>query len=1190
MCLALLSPQVVVTQTRKQPAAKKKTAQKAVQKKAPQKPANPMEQAARLNNLGVAYMGQQKVEKALAQFEQAQKLAPTLQPAQVNVGIALLNLQRLEPAKAALLDATRKQPKNPRGWFNLGLLYRSAGQPEPAAHAFERAAQLDLEDADTQYFLGFLYTQLQQLQKSVGAYQRALKLNPFHASAQFGLAKAYQRLGDDAKAREHLERFQRLTREKLATPISPIYGEQGKYSLAQQSELVSAVPSPTSVRFVQVGAAAGLGSAKAKPATAEQRASPSQLGPGACFLDFDNDGRPDLYVSGRDAESSAVLYRNLGGRFANVTQSAGLAGIRAGLGCSAGDYDNDGFTDLALTDAGTVRIFRNGSKGRFADVTSQLGIKAEAAVAGITFVDYDHDGDLDLYVTRFTNAPVDTSMPAAGGSNALWRNNGNGSFADVTEAIGLAGQGSSLGALATDFNNDRAVDFVVTGRRSPPELLLNPREGKFRELAAWPHSAPASTAGVVAFDFDKDGWMDLAVTQLDSPGLTLWRNVKGEKLEAVGLPAVNWTSAFGVAALDYDNDGWLDLAAAGETEQGGEIRLFRNRGPQGFEDITAATALDKINIQAPRALLVGDYDSDNDNDLLITQNGGDPVLLRNDGGNRRAALRLALKGLNDNKSAAGTKVEVFAGPMQQKWEITTSSGYLSQNAPGLLVGLAEAREADVVRLLWPTGVVQDEIELAAGKPHSIGEIDRRGSSCPVLFAWNGEKFEFISDVIGPSVIGHWIASGQTNVADPDEYVKVEGSLLKPRNGRLSLRFGEPMEEVNYLDQVRLLAVDHPDHVEIYPNERFVSRPPFPEFKVIASRGPRPPRAAWDSQGQDLLPQLLKQDRNYAAGFEPLSFMGFATLHSVTLDLGPLDAGEPLRLLLHGFTEYFTANSMYAAHQANLEVIVPYVEALDTEGNWVRILDDMGFPAGLPRMIVVDLTGKLPEGARQIRITTNMQIYWDQVLIDSTPDDVPIRVSEVPLAEARLQFLGYPRQVQDRPTPDLTYRYDEVSPTGPFVRHAGAYTRYGDVRQLLRASDDRFAVFGSGDEVALDFDPKGLPALPAGWKRDYLFFADGFVKDMDFYAGDRLTVEALPFHAMPGYPYPANVRYPNDKAKLSYLLDYNTRFYSGNSTAGYRFQYSPPSAASAPILEAAPILKKPAQIKPAKPRRTRRAQR
>jgi hypothetical protein len=215
---------------------------------------------------------------------------------------------------------------------------------------------------------------------------------------------------------------------------------------------------------------------------------------------------------------------------------------------------------------------------------------------------------------------------------------------------------------------------------------------------------------------------------------------------------------------------------------------------------------------------------------------------------------------------------------------------------------------------------------------------------------------------------------------------------------------------------------------------------------------------------------------------------------------------------------------------------------------------MGFPAGLPRMIVVDLTGKLPAGSHQIRIVTNLQIYWDRILVDSTPQNVEMRVTEVPLAEARLRFHGYSRQVQDRPTTDLTYHYDEVSQTGPFVRHAGAYTRYGDVRSLLAKTDDQYVVFGSGDEVAVDFDPPTLPSLPQGWVRDYLFYADGFVKDMDFYAADALTVEAMPFHHMPSYPYTADVNYLSSKSQLDYLLNYNTRFYSGESAPSYRFEY------------------------------------
>src|SRR5581483_62257 len=169
----------------------------------------------------------------------------------------------------------------------------------------------------------------------------------------------------------------------------------------------------------------------------------------------------------------------------------------------------------------------------------------------------------------------------------------------------------------------------------------------------------------------------------------------------------------------------------GETKDGkGEIRLFRNLGADGFKDVTAEVGLDKIHLNDPRGLITGDYDGDGATDLLITQNHGPAVLLRNEGGNQNHWLRLALKGLNDNKSAIGTKVEVFAGGNRQKWEIYGSSGYLGQNSTEIIAGLGQAKEADVVRMLWPTGVLQDEIEIAANKRQEFLEIDRRGSSCP----------------------------------------------------------------------------------------------------------------------------------------------------------------------------------------------------------------------------------------------------------------------------------------------------------------------------------------------------------------------------------------------------------------------------------------------------------------------------
>ncbi len=218
---------------------------------------------------------------------------------------------------------------------------------------------------------------------------------------------------------------------------------------------------------------------------------------------------------------------------------------------------------------------------------------------------------------------------------------------------------------------------------------------------------------------------------------------------------------------------------------------------------------------------------------------------------------------------------------------------------------------------------------------------------------------------------------------------------------------------------------------------------------------------------------------------------------------------------------------------------------------------MGFPAGGARTMTADLTGKLPPGTRRIRITTNLQIYWDNILISRTSQDQShdqaARLTPVPLARAELGFHGFPLKIEDQPPGNVKYIYEKTSATGPYTRPAGAYTRYGDVRPLLDSVDDKFVVFGSGDEVALDFDPAKLPALPRGWVRDYFFVANGYEKDMDFYAYRGDTVDPLPFREMRSYPYPGQ-SFPSDAEHLNYLLEYNTRFMSGNEASGYAFQY------------------------------------
>ncbi len=1119
-------------------------------------------QAATFNNIGVAYMNQQLFEKALTHFEEAAKRDSHLRISNVNRAIALLNLGRIADAKPLLDEAVKLDPKDPHAWYSLGLLQKNSSDPQAAVDAFRKVIGIDPTDADTWYFLGSVYSQLRQFPEAVDAFNHALQLNPLHASAQFGLSRAYQQSGDTAHAREHLTRFQYVTQHKLGTAISLAYGDQGKYSLAEESPSVQEkVPPAIAVRFLDVTKEAGLITKGSRRISNDLA---STIGPGACFLDYDGDGKLDVFLPDNGAEGGMSLYHNLGGeKFEDVTKKAGLDPRLHGISCTAGDYDNDGATDLAVSFNGRLMLLYNEKNGAFKDVTEAAGIKSDGLNIGLTFVDYDHDGDIDLYVTKPSEADFLSGIPISRppiwseripsfGQNAMWRNNGNGTFTDVSAAIGLSGPASGIASVGTDYNNDRAVDLVVTSGQKPPTIFENPREGVFESHQFWSESMPSPAVGVAVLDFNHDGWMDVAFTHLGAPAISLWRNNHGNGFDPVTLPATNWVRAYGVAALDYDNDGWVDLVAVGETAQGkGEVKLLRNLGPDGFKDVTTDVGLDKIQLKDPRAIITGDFEGDGTTGLLITQNHGPAVLLRNEGGNTNNWLRLALTGLNDNKSAIGTKIEVFSGGNRQKFEIAGSSGYLGQNSTQIVVGLGQAKQADVVRMLWPTGVLQDEIEVSANREQKYTEIDRRGSSCPTLFAWDGDHYQLVADILGAGVVGHWVGPGERNIPRPTEYVKIDGNAIHEKDGKLSFRLMEPMEEVVYLDRVRLLAVDHPSDVEVYPNEYFASNPPYPDFKVVVSRDAHPPAGAWNDHGHNVLPDLLAH--HYFGDYELLPFKGFAKLHTLELDLGEPYQGGPLQLLMHGEIEYFTATGMYAADQAGIKAIAPYVEAQDANGKWKRILDDMGFPAGLPRTITADLSQVLPRGARRIRISTNLQIYWDSILIDRTAQNVKSTLTEVPLEKANLEFHGYPKQIEAQPPGNVKYVYEQVSRTGPYARQAGTYTRYGDVRPLLSNFDDRLVVLGSGDEVALEFNPTSLPAIPIGWTRDYFFEANGYEKDMDFYAADGSTVEPLPFRRMKGYPYPGEA-FPSDDSHLNYLLDYNTRYVSGNEPTGYSYDY------------------------------------
>jgi len=1100
--------------------------------------------AVRLNNVGTALMNQQLLEKAVDKFGEAYRLDPSLTAAELNKGIALLYLQRLQEAAIALQHAATQTPNNPRIWYVFGLLYRSDNKPQQSMEAFQRVLRLDPSNADSHYFLGSFLLDRHDLPGAEAEFRAALRLAPLHASAEFGLARTLQRQGKVDDARLALARFQQLTSTQLSFPFSPTYGEQG--SLGRAEDAATNAP--------RVGPMIPVVFSRAWESSSNEAGRPNTAGfrgNGACLIGVDGDGRASLVVMGNGG-SAVQMFRNTGAGGFELAAPAqtGLEVTGDGIGCAVGDFDNDGLPDIAIAMSDRILLFRNIGGGKFADVTQAAKIVPMNHPSGLIFVDYDHDGDLDLFVT---GEGIAGTKP-----NVLWRNNGDKTFTDWTQQAGLGGEGSTTASVLTDLNNDRAVDLIVTGSGSAPTFFVNPRDGAFNPIPLFAEKGLPPTTGVVAFDFNKDGWMDIALTHAGAPGVTLWKNVDGKRFERVALPLQNATRGWSVAATDFDNDGWLDLAMIIETASGSKLKILRNLGPDGFVDVTEQLKLEETKLRSPRSLLVADLNGDGAGDLIVTQTNGAAVALINKGGERNHSLKISLKGLADNRSALGTKVEVFANGLWQKWEVTSPLD--------IIAGLGGADQADLLRLLWPTGVPQDEIDIPASKRLMLTELDRRGSSCPTLFAWDGSKFGFVSDVIGAGVVGHWTSPVERNTPDPDEWIKVDGTQLKANHSRLSLRFGEPMEEVNFIDQVLLVAVDHPQGTNVFPNERFLSKTPFVEAKTIVTHTAHVPAGAWDDHGNDVLPLLRSVDHKYVKDFTNLSYAGFTNSHTLTLDLGTWTPGRPLLLLLHGFIEYFTANSMYAAWQAGIAPVAPYVEAQLPNGSWQRIIDDMGFPAGLPRTIVVDLTGKIPAGSRRIRLVTNLQIYWDQVLVDNESNVTNastgsrVRQTELPLINATLAFRGYPQQINGVTSGDLNYDYKQMSRTGPFIPQRGAYTHYGNVTPLLQRIDDEYVIFGTGEDMDLEFDAAAQPALPAHWVRDYFFYANGFVKDMDFYEASPFTVNAMPFHAMSGYPYKSNEHYPDDAKHIAYQLELNDRFESGDAAHSYTFRYLPtPSA-------------------------------
>lgn len=359
----------------------------------------------------------------------------------------------------------------------------------------------------------------------------------------------------------------------------------------------------------------------------------------------------------------------------------------------------------------------------------------------------------------------------------------------------------------------------------------------------------------------------------------------------------------------------------------------------------------------------------------------------------------------------------------------------------------------------------------------------------------------------------------------------------PRNGRLQIRVTEELSEVSYLDQIHLIAVDHPAAYSLVTSEKWKS-PPFPEFQLYPVTTRIHPRRALEDNGRDIASRLAAQDRFYADGF-PRDYAGRAQPHTLTLDFGSAAPANDGLLVLHGWVDWADGSTFLSVAQERRGGLQPpSLQVRNQKGEWQTVIEDMGMPDGKPKTIAVDLRGKFLSASREVRIVTNLCVFWDEIYLAHGPRALPglSRHRLQPLA-ADLRFRGFsPSKIHPERRQPEVFSYDHPNPVSLWNPTPGLYTRYGDVRQLLSHIDDRLAVMGAGDEVALEFDAASLPPLAPGHVREYLLHVDGWAKDRDANTAFSQTVQPLPFHGMTGYPYGPAERHPHP----AYEKEFNTR--------------------------------------------------
>lgn len=1106
-------------------------------------------------NRGVSLMGQYDYAGAVDAFETARERDPDRHSIRIDLAIARFNRASqeegdLERAEALLEGVLAEDPENDRALYFLAILRQHQGRAEAAIPLLEKVIRQRPNDGAAWYLLGLCRQRLGQPAEE--PLQRAIELRPYLYSAYYKLAQEAMRRQDTEQGRALLEKFNEIRSCPLAESIElPQYNQMGE--LAEARPLPARNPAPISKNPYRAGNPRRI--AKFPP-TDNPTLSPQQLShvtaPRLVAGDFNGDGRVDLIFAGGRAGADGIaeldyLQAAGDGVFTNRTVEAGLERREETFCLAVGDFDNDENLDLYVAGDGPNQLYRGRGDGTF-ELAGTGAEGPEGRTVRAVFLDADHDADLDLILCQAGG------VEHSGSGIRLLNNNGDGSFRDITAESGLPLAGDDeqwIDVQHGDVDGDRDTDLFLFRREGTVQLFANDLLGHFSIATKAPQTQ--GNHGAILQDFNGDGQLDLLTLSQDPFSLDLWvGDGRGgfqpdPAIANLGPIVSSWSPFHGLRGEDLDLDGDLDVALFGES---GHALLNDGSGRFVFQpEIWPKNLLP----QGTTPLALFDLDGDRISDLVACSADSTELLVvpgrlelpPNAVAVLPTGVRSRDRRTRSPATGFGTRLRLRAGLIEQTVQYTGLDGGPGQSVLPAILGLGPQKRADYLHILWPDGVQQMESSLAAGTVHRITETERKLSSCPVLFTWNGVRFEFVTDFAGVGGLGYFVAPGEASPPQVREHIKIESPRLRPRNGSYELRVTEPMEETAYVDRLELLVVDHPEECSIFPDERLAIKGPPPTHEMLVIRDRHYPVTARDPQHHNCTENLLQIDRRYA--YEPEKdrrYCGFCRPHTLELDFGDrlrnLQPTQRVFLFVHGFIEYPYSQTVYAAAQSDVHWQPIQIDRRQHGGEWTTVIPDAGVPGGMARMMTVDLTGKISAETRELRLTTNLEIYYDALFVAPLVAPTEVKVHTRMPANAELRRGGFALEYSPDGRLPMIYDYDLRSATAPFHVLSGSYTRYGEVTELLRDFDDRYVLVGPGDEIAVTYEAASLPPVKPGCQRSFILVSHAYCKDMDLYTSASQTLTPWPFRGMRRYPYASREQYPDRPALRAYHAQYNTR--------------------------------------------------